>query len=198
MGEFDRPRKKKRRRRRRVNLAPLCLLLALILAGLVFLAVQMKSGTLLDAWLPMGDVTIGGLGNTDTTYGRVFLYSGHVEDSITDTKQTLDIPDYIQKAEHTLTIDSGSEHTFGGYVLGSLNLVKKGKGNRLLPACNGCGGTGALYPGKAERGIMACGPYRNDDTGRITFIGAKLLSSLGLANSPTLLIIGFIIITTVT
>ena len=79
-----------------------------------------------------GDVTIGGLGNTDTTYGRVFLYSGHVEDSITDTKQTLDIPDYIQKAEHTLTIDSGSEHTFGGYVLGSLNLVKKGKGKQTF------------------------------------------------------------------
>lgn len=60
MGEFDRPRKKKRRRRR-MNLAPLCLLLALILAGLVFLAVQMKSGTMLDPWLPMGDVTIGGI-----------------------------------------------------------------------------------------------------------------------------------------
>ena len=61
MGEFDRSRKKKKRRRRRVNLAPLCLLLALILAGLVFLAVQMKSGTMLDPWLPMGDVTMGGI-----------------------------------------------------------------------------------------------------------------------------------------
>ena len=79
-----------------------------------------------------GDVTIGGLGNTDASYGRVFLYSGHVKDSITDTQRALDIPDYIQTEEHTLTIACHSNHSFSGHVLGSLNLVKKGKGTQTF------------------------------------------------------------------
>jgi len=54
-------KKKRRRRRRRLNLVPVCLLLVLILGGLVFLAWQLQNGTMLDPFLKMGDVTIGGI-----------------------------------------------------------------------------------------------------------------------------------------
>lgn len=55
------PVRKKRRKRRRINLRPVCLLLALILAGLVFLAWQMSAGTALDGILKMQDVSVGGI-----------------------------------------------------------------------------------------------------------------------------------------
>ena len=54
-------RKKRHKKRRRINLIPVCLLLSLILAGLVFVAWQMGSGTALDALLKMENVTIAGI-----------------------------------------------------------------------------------------------------------------------------------------
>lgn len=52
-------RKKRRKQRRMLSL--LCLVLALVLASLVFVAWQMGSGTALDRWLKMEDVTIAGI-----------------------------------------------------------------------------------------------------------------------------------------
>ena len=53
--------KKRSRRGPSFNLGPVCLLLGLILAFLVFAAWQMKAGTMLDGVLKMQDVTVGGI-----------------------------------------------------------------------------------------------------------------------------------------
>ena len=79
-----------------------------------------------------GNATIGGLDSLENPATQVFLYSGCIKDSTREMRSSEAFSSFIEEDEHTLTVQSDSNHRFAGTVLGSLSLVKKGKGEQAF------------------------------------------------------------------